>query len=38
MSNPAIQVTNLSKSFRLPTERASGLKEAILNWFKGIKG
>lgn len=35
---PAIQVTNLYKSFRLPTERASGLKQAILNWFKGIKG
>ena len=35
---PAIQVANLYKSFRLPTERASGLKQAILNWFKGIKG
>ncbi len=33
-----IKVENLQKSFRLPTERASGLKQAILNWFKGIKG
>lgn len=42
MSTPqaplAIKVTNLYKSFRLPTERASGLKQAILNWFKGVKG
>ncbi len=34
----AIKVTNLHKSFRLPTERASGLKQAILNWIKGVKG
>lgn len=33
-----IQVNNVHKSFRLPTERASGLKQAILNWFKGVKG
>lgn len=33
-----IKVSNVHKSFRLPTERASGLKQAILNWFKGIKG
>lgn len=33
-----ISVENVYKSFRLPTERASGLKQAILNWFKGIKG
>jgi len=33
-----IKVENLHKMFRLPTERASGLKQAILNWFKGIKG
>ncbi len=40
-SQPApimIQVSNVHKSFRLPTERASGLKQAILNWFKGVKG
>lgn len=34
----AIRVRNLHKSFRLPTERASGLKQAILNWLKGVKG
>lgn len=33
-----IKITDIHKSFRLPTERASGLKQAILNWFKGIKG
>lgn len=33
-----IKVDNLYKSFRLPTERATGLKQAILNWFKGVKG
>ncbi len=39
-SSPAtvIKVENLHKSFRLPTERASGLKQAIFNWLKGIKG
>lgn len=37
-SQVAIKVSNLQKSFRLPTERAAGLKMAILNWFKGIKG
>lgn len=34
----AIKVVGLTKNFRLPTERASGLKQAILNWLKGIKG
>lgn len=34
----AIRVCNLHKSFRLPTERSSGLKQSILNWFKGVKG
>lgn len=34
----AIRVENLHKSFRLPTERAAGLKQAIFNWLKGIKG
>lgn len=33
-----IKVTNVSKSFRLPTERAAGLKQAIFNWLKGVKG
>ena len=34
----AVKATNIHKSFRLPTERASGLKQAILNWLKGVKG
>lgn len=37
-SNTVIKVTNLHKSFRLPTERSSGLKQAIFNRLKGIKG
>lgn len=34
----AISVKNLHKSFRLPTERAWGLKQAIFNRLKGVKG
>lgn len=37
-NNIAISVKNLHKSFRLPTERAWGLKQAIFNRIKGIKG
>ena len=33
-----VSVKNLHKSFRLPTERAGGLKQAIFNFLKGIKG
>ena len=33
-----ISVKNLHKSFKLPTERAGGLKNAIFNRLKGIKG
>ena len=36
--SPAIKVSHLSKSFKLPTERAAGLKQAIFNWLKGVKG
>lgn len=36
--NIAISVKGLSKSFRLPTEQAFGLKQAIFNRLKGIKG
>ena len=36
--NIAIKVTDVHKSFRLPTERAWGLKQAIFNRLKGIKG
>ena len=34
----AIKVTNLHKSFRLPTEKAFGLKQAFFNRLRGIKG
>lgn len=34
----ALSVSHVAKSFRLPTEQASGLKQAFLNWTKGIKG
>ncbi len=37
-SDTVIKVANLYKSFRLPTERAAGLKQAFFNWLKGIKG
>lgn len=34
----AIKVSGLYKSFKLPTERSWGLKQAIFNRLKGIKG
>ncbi|GHU07659.1 ABC transporter ATP-binding protein [Alphaproteobacteria bacterium] len=34
----AIEVKNLSKHFRLPTEQASGIKQAFVNLTKGVKG
>lgn len=37
-SNIAIDVKNLSKSFHLPTEQTFGLKQAIFNRLRGIKG
>lgn len=33
-----ISVKNLHKNFKLPTERAWGLKQAIFNRLKGVKG
>lgn len=33
-----IKVKNIHKSFKLPTERAWGLKQAIFNRIKGVKG
>lgn len=33
-----LKVDHVAKSFCLPTEQASGLKMAFLNWTKGIKG
>lgn len=37
-SNIAVNVKNLQKSFHLPNERSSGLKQAIFNRLRGIKG
>ncbi len=34
----ALRVRNVSKSFRLPTERANSLKTMIINWVRGIRG
>jgi ABC-2 type transport system ATP-binding protein len=34
----AIKVQNLHKSFKLPTEKAWGLKQAIFNRLRGVKG
>ena len=36
--NTIISVKNLHKSFRLPTEKAWGLKQAFFNRIRGIKG
>lgn len=33
-----LRVSHVSKSFRLPTEKSSGLKQAFINWTRGIKG
>ena len=33
-----LKVDHVAKMFRLPTEQATGLKMAFLNWTKGIKG
>ena len=38
MGKYALEVKHVSKSFRLPTEQASGIKQAFVNWTKGIKG
>lgn len=37
-SNIALRVTNVSKSFKLPTERAGSLKNTIFNYIRGIRG
>lgn len=38
MGRYALEVKHVSKSFRLPTEQANGIKQAFVNWTKGIKG
>lgn len=34
----ALQIKNVSKSFRLPTEKPNGVKQAVINAIKGVKG
>lgn len=34
----AIEVKNLSKHFRLPTEKSSSIKQTFINWTRGVKG
>ena len=38
MGKYALEVKHVSKSFSLPTEQANGIKQAFVNWTKGIKG
>ncbi|MDO4872064.1 MAG: polysaccharide ABC transporter ATP-binding protein [bacterium] len=38
MSKYALEIKNVSKSFRLPTEQSNGIKQAFINWTKGVKG
>lgn len=33
-----LSASHVSKCFKLPTEQATGLKQAFINWTKGIKG
>ncbi|OYW86574.1 hypothetical protein B7Z17_00020 [Candidatus Saccharibacteria bacterium 32-49-10] len=35
---PAIKVTNLSKSFKIPLDSSNGIKHKLINLLKGIKG
>lgn len=34
----AIVVKNLCKTFRIPTEQSSGIKQVVINYFRGVKG
>ncbi len=39
MNKPVVlDVEHVDKWFKLPTEQATGLKQAFINWTKGIKG
>lgn len=37
-NNIAISVKNIHKSFKLPTEKSAGLKQAFFNRLRGVKG
>lgn len=34
----ALKISNVSKKFKLPIEQAGNIKQAFINWTKGIKG
>ena len=36
--NIAIEIKDIHKHFKLPTERTSSIKQMFVNWTKGIKG
>lgn len=33
-----LRCKNVYKDFKLPTEQATGLKQAVINWTKGVRG
>ena len=37
-SDIALKVTNVSKSFKLPTEKSSSLKNSLFNLIRGVHG
>ncbi len=37
-SDIVLSLSHVGKYFRLPTEQATGLKQAFINWTRGIKG
>ena len=36
-SDIALKVTNVSKSFKLPTEKSSSLKNSLFNLIRGVR-
>ncbi|MCL2037463.1 ABC transporter ATP-binding protein [Candidatus Saccharibacteria bacterium] len=34
----ALEIKNVSKSFKLPTEKSNGIKNSFINWMKGRRG
>lgn len=34
----ALQISNVSKDFKLPTDGSNELKRVVINWLKGVKG
>jgi len=37
-NKPAVVVTNIKKTFKIPLESSSGLKQKLINHLKGVKG